>query len=102
MGADVGYGAEGIAVFAGAGEDPAGGLQAGVGVRGDAHAAGDGDVVGAVVVDEAPGAHQALTMRRSREGNRRRTAMARSPPRGTGRGSISFVGLVYAGADGGV
>ena len=58
-GADVGDGAEGVAVFDGSGEDPAGGLQAGVGVRGDAHAAGDGNVVGAVVVDEAPGAHHA-------------------------------------------
>lgn len=58
-GAYVGNGAEGVAVFDGAGEDPAGGLQASMGVRGDAHAAGDGDVVRAIVFDEAPGAHHA-------------------------------------------
>src|SRR5699024_5814880 len=39
-------------------EQPADGLQTGVRVRGDVHTAGGRDVVGTVVVDEAPGADE--------------------------------------------
>ena len=56
--------AAGVDVFDGAFEEPAHGLQSGVRVRGDVHAAGDRDIVGAVVVDEAPGADEgALALR---------------------------------------
>lgn len=88
-GADVGDGAEGVAVFDGAGEDPAGGLQAGVGVRGDAHAAGDGDVVGAVVVDEAPGAdHTAVA-----GGQQTADGHGAQPTQGHGAGLNEFHGF---------
>ncbi len=53
-----GVGAQAVTVFDLAGEQPADGLEAGVRMRCDVHAAGDGDVVGAVVVREAPGADQ--------------------------------------------
>src|SRR5690606_23891533 len=49
----------GVSVFDIAGEEPADGLQAGVGMRGYVHASGGGDVVGSVVVGEAPGSDEA-------------------------------------------
>lgn len=57
-GDDCGVVIAGIVVFDIALEQPGDGLQARVGVRGHVHAAGDGDVVGAVVVHEAPGADE--------------------------------------------
>ncbi len=57
-----------IKMFDGAGEQPGHGLQSGVRVARYAHAAGAGDVVGAVVVQEAPGADQtALLLRQGAE-----------------------------------
>jgi len=41
-----------------ASEQPAYGLQSGMGVRRDVHAAGDGHIVGAIVVHKAPGADE--------------------------------------------
>ena len=70
-----------VAVLDLAGEQPADRLQAGVRVRGHVHPAGVGDVVGAVVVGEAPGADQ----RAGRWGSVRRTVIARGPPSGTSR-----------------
>src|SRR5690606_3485226 len=58
-GQDGGVLTAGIVVGDGALEGRRHGLQAGVRVRGDVHAAGGGDVVGAVVVDEAPRADEA-------------------------------------------
>ena len=53
-----------VDVLDGAGEEPTDRLQSGVRVRGDVHAAGGRHVLGAVVVDEAPGADEgALTLR---------------------------------------
>lgn len=49
----------GIVVGDGTREEPRHRLQAGVRVRGDVHAAGEGDVIRAVMVDEAPGADEA-------------------------------------------
>ena len=74
-----------VAVLDLAGEEPAHRLQAGVRVRRHAHAAGVGDVVGAVVVEEAPGADQGAL----RCGSVRRTYIARGPPSGTSRGTSS-------------
>ena len=70
-----------VAVLDLAGEQPADGLQAGVRVRGHVHAAGVSDVVGAVVVGEAPGADQGP----GSLGSVRRTVIARGPPSGTSR-----------------
>ena len=56
--------AAGVDVLNGAFEQPAHGLQSGVRVRGDVHAAGDRDIGWPVVVDEAPGADEgALPLR---------------------------------------
>jgi hypothetical protein len=56
--------AETVVVFDGALDQPGDGLQSGVGMRRHLHAGPVGDVVGAEVVDEAPGAdHPALPVR---------------------------------------
>ena len=75
-GADDGVRAEAVAVLDLAGEQPADGLQPGVRVGRDVHAAGAGDVVRAVVVGEAPGADQrALALREGApHGHRARAA----------------------------
>ncbi len=53
-----GVGAQAVAVLDLSAEQPAHRLQSGVRVGGDVHAAGPGDVVGAIVVGEAPGADE--------------------------------------------
>lgn len=54
----------GVDVFDGPGEEPAHGLEAGVRVRGYVHSARSRDIIGPVMVDEAPGADErALTLR---------------------------------------
>ena len=74
--ADQGVVAGGVPVLDLPGEQPAHRLQPGVRVRRDLHAAGVGDPVGTVVVDEAPRADQrALALRqRAAHGHRPRSA----------------------------
>ena len=68
--------ADAVAVLDLAGEQPADGLQAGVRVRGHVHPAGVGDVVGAVVVGEAPGADQRAGALGQRAAHRHRARTA--------------------------
>ena len=70
-----------VAVLDLAGEQPAHRLQPGVRVRRDAHAAGVGDVVGAVVVEEAPGADQRALPLRAACGVPSSPAARRAAPR---------------------
>ena len=69
-----------VAVLDLAGEEPAHRLQPGVRVRGDRHAAGVGDLVGAVVVDEAPRADQRPVALRQRAAYGHRPRPARAGP----------------------
>ncbi|SIG58406.1 Uncharacterised protein [Mycobacteroides abscessus subsp. abscessus] len=68
--------AAGVDVLDGTIEEPAHRLQSRVRMRGDIHAAGAGDVIGAVVVDEAPRSDEgALALRQSPvDGHRPRSA----------------------------
>ena len=61
-----GQAADGVTVLELAAEEPAGGLQPGVRVGREHHPAGLVDLVGAVVVDEAPGADQRAVALRER------------------------------------